>query len=107
MHRLWCVRAGMPGRSDQAGHRAWAREMAVAQRRVFQDLAEYHHQEDPPGRLQGMGGGGRQGAVFLPQSWDRRLIFLAFLVGSSVHYWRGPWLLTTCPKINEFECLIY
>ncbi len=37
-----------------------------------------HHQEDPAGRLQGMGGGGRQGAVFLPQSRDRRLICLAF-----------------------------
>src|SRR6185312_2533220 len=53
MHRLRRVRTGMPGRSDQAGHRERPREMARAQRRIRAEVAEHHREEGWPRRRQG------------------------------------------------------
>ena len=39
------LRAGVPGRSDQAGHRAGSRAVAQDQRRPVQDLAQHHPEE--------------------------------------------------------------
>ena len=44
VHRLRRLRAGMPGRRDQAGHRAGLGEVAGDQRRIRQVLAEHHGQ---------------------------------------------------------------
>src|SRR5262245_6677268 len=64
----------MPGRGDQAGHRTGPGEVAESQRRIRQDLAEYHGQEGPPGRRQGARGGrGQVREVFLHQAWFRGL----------------------------------
>src|ERR1700751_3150392 len=50
MHRLRGLRAGMPGRRDQARHRAGAREMAVAERGIRENLAKYYGQKSAPAR---------------------------------------------------------
>src|ERR1700739_4610586 len=50
MHRLRGLRAGMPGRRDQARHRAGAREMAVAERGIRENLAKYYGQKRAPAR---------------------------------------------------------
>src|SRR6185312_6761381 len=53
MHRLRRVRAGMPGRGNQAGHRDRPREMARAQRRICGEVAEHHREEGWARRRQG------------------------------------------------------
>src|SRR5260370_31358648 len=75
MHRLRRMRAGMPGRCDQAGHRAGPREVARGEYRICQVLAEYHPEERIPARRQGFRGHGRQiREIFFSGSGYRRLI---------------------------------
>src|SRR6201993_3978970 len=68
MHRLRGLRAGMPGRRDQARHRAGAREMAVAECGIRENLAKYYGQKSAPARLQGVGGEAGQTPILLAKS---------------------------------------
>src|SRR6476660_2364327 len=73
MHRLRGLRAGMPGRRDQAGHRTGAREMAVAECGTRENLAKYYGKKSAPARLEGVGGEAGQTPIFFTQARNRGL----------------------------------
>src|SRR5262245_5599434 len=75
MHRLRGLRAGVPGRGDQARYRARVGEAAEAQCRFCEGLAKHHPEERAPCRCQDLGGGFEQAEnAFLSQSRNRGLI---------------------------------
>src|ERR1700719_40571 len=74
MHRLWRVRARMPGGCHQAGHRARPGKMAGSEYRIRQELAEYYPEEGISAQCEGIRGRGRQvREIFFSRPRVRRL----------------------------------
>src|SRR5262245_795485 len=74
MYRLRRMRTGVPGRSDQARYRGWHGKVARSERRIRQELAEYHREARTAGGCQGMGrGSGQVRETLLARARYRRL----------------------------------